>query len=227
MKNKITEKYVNGIPMYFQNKIEDNERILITYNRLLNFLDCEQITADKKILDLGSGDGAFVEVCKKQKIEAFALDAYSHEINFENDKIPFDDEFFDFVSLTSLIEHIFNPKIILEEINRVLKKDGIIIITTPNFKYSYKIFYDDPTHVRPYTKSSIERLLDFYDFEIVKTVPFMVNKSTFFWKIPFSFQIASMLPLKNHHLKNLFFIPSFLRGKSTAMTTIGKKKQKD
>jgi len=227
MENKITKKYVDGIAMYFETKKKDNERVLITYNRLLNFLNCSQITTGKKILDLGSGDGSFVNVCKENNIDAFALDAYSQKINFENDKLPYDDEYFDFVTLTSLIEHIVNPKILLQEINRVLKKNGFVIVTTPNFKYSYKIFYDDPTHVRPYTKISIERLLDFYDFEIVKTVPFMVNKSTIFWKIPFSFQIASMLPFKNHDLKNLFFIPNFLRGKSTAMTSVAKKKEKN
>ena len=62
---------------------------------------------------------------KENNIDAFALDAYSQKINFENDKLPYDDEYFDFVTLTSLIEHIVNPKILLQEINRVLKKKWI------------------------------------------------------------------------------------------------------
>ena len=90
MENKITKKYVDGIAMYFETKKKDNERVLITYNRLLNFLNCSQITTGKKILDLGSGDGSFVNVCKENNIDAFALDAYSQKINFENDKLPYD-----------------------------------------------------------------------------------------------------------------------------------------
>ena len=226
MTNKTTKKYVESIKTYFDTNKNDTSRLLITYNRLLNFLECPQIDSNKKLLDLGSGDGSFVEVCKDINIDAFALDAYSHKINFENDNLPYDNEFFDYITLTSLIEHIVNPKILLEEIGRILKKDGFLIITTPNFKYSYKIFYDDPTHVKPYTKTSIERLLSFYDFETIKTVPFLVNKSTLLWKTPFSFQIASMLPFKNHEFKKNFFIPNFLRGKSTAMTSVAIKKKR-
>lgn len=223
MENKITKKYVDGIATYFDTKKEDNKRLLTTYNKLLNFLKCKQILEGKNLLDLGSGEGSFVSVCKDLNINAYAMDAYTQKINFEIDNLPYDSNYFDFITLTSLIEHIANPKIILKEIHRILKPEGIVIITTPNFRYCYDIFYDDPTHVKPYTKKSIERLLSFYDLEIIKTVPFLVNKSTIFWKIPFSFKIASLLPLKNHELKSIFFIPSFLKGKSTAMTTVAKK----
>ena len=40
--------------------------------------------------------------------------------------------------------------------------------------------------------------------------------------IPFSFYISSILPFKNHHLKNLTFL-NFLKGKSTAMISVAKK----
>ena len=48
--------------------------------------------------------------------------------------------------------------------NNILKKDGYLIITTPNFKYSYKIFYDDPTHVHPYTPKSLVKILEMNNF---------------------------------------------------------------
>ena len=226
MTNETTKKYVKSIKTYFGSNKNDASRLLTTYNRLLNYLKCPEITSGKKLLDLGSGDGSFVEICKNMDIDASALDAYSHKINFENDKLPFEDSTFDYISLTSLIEHIMNPKTLLNEIYRVLKKEGFIIITTPNFKYSYKIFYDDPTHVRPYTRKSIERLLSFYEFKTIKTVPFLVGKPLFLWNIPFSFKIASLIPFKNHELKNFFLIPNFLRGKSTAMTTVAMKKKR-
>ena len=181
------------------------------------------MSVSKKVLDLGSGEGIFVEVCKDNKIDAYGLDAYLNGIDFEKDKIPFLDEQFDFIILTSLIEHIGNPQLLLNEIHRVLKKGGLIIITTPNFKYSYSSFYDDPTHIKPYTKKSIEKILHLNNFEVVRTLPFLVKKSTFFWTIPFSFFIAQLLPFKNHMFKKNFLIPAFLKGKSTAMTTVAKK----
>ncbi len=226
MDNSNTKKYVEGIATYFDDKKEDNKRLFYTYNRILKFLNCDQIITGKKVLDLGSGDGSFVNVCKEEGIDAIPLDAYSQKIDFERDKLPFDNETFDFITLTSLIEHINNPKLILGEINRILNKDGLVIITTPNFKYCYKIFYDDPTHVKPYTKKAIERLLHMNEFKVIKTLPFLVNKSELFWKLPFSFKIASMIPFKNHQFKNNFLIPNFLKGKSTAMTIVAKKKNK-
>ena len=99
---------------------------------------------------------------------------------------------------------------------------GVLIIVTPNFKYSYRSFYDDPTHLRPYTNKSIGSLMELFDFKPLKVVPMLVNKPLFFWKIPFSFYISSILPFKNHQLKNLPFM-NFLKGKSTAMISIAEK----
>ena len=223
MNRDFIKHYVENIPVYFEDKKKDNLRIFNTYNRLLEFLKCPAISKNKKLLDLGSGEGSFVSVCKDYNINAFALDAYSHKIDFELDKIPFESNQFDFITLTSVIEHIKSPKNLLIEIRRVLNKDGYLIITTPNFKYSHKIFFDDPTHVKPYTNKSIVKILNFYGFEVIKTVPFLVNKSAWFWKMPFSFFLASILPFKNHDFKNIFLIPKFLRGKSTAMTSVAKK----
>ena len=113
MDNSNTKKYVEGIATYFDDKKEDNKRLFYTYNRILKFLNCDQIITGKKVLDLGSGDGSFVNVCKEEGIDAIPLDAYSQKIDFERDKLPFDNETFDFITLTSLIEHINNPKLIL------------------------------------------------------------------------------------------------------------------
>jgi 2-polyprenyl-3-methyl-5-hydroxy-6-metoxy-1,4-benzoquinol methylase len=47
--------------------------------------------------------------------------------------LPYPDNHFNAVILSEVIEHLnFNPLPLLQEINRILKKDGIIYITTPN-----------------------------------------------------------------------------------------------
>ncbi|MDI6654916.1 MAG: class I SAM-dependent methyltransferase [Candidatus Hydrothermarchaeota archaeon] len=47
-------------------------------------------------------------------------------------KIDFIDEFFDFIFCGDVIEHLFSPDFLLEEIYRLLKPGGYAVITTPN-----------------------------------------------------------------------------------------------
>ena len=49
MDNSNTKKYVEGIETYFEDKKEDNKRLFYTYNRILKFLNCDQIIKGKKV----------------------------------------------------------------------------------------------------------------------------------------------------------------------------------
>ena len=56
-----------------------------------------------------------------------------HEVDIECDRFPFDDEHFDQVIFTEVIEHLWrNPSHCVFEINRVLKPSGLLYLTTPN-----------------------------------------------------------------------------------------------
>ncbi len=53
--------------------------------------------------------------------------------DIEKTGLPYPDNFFDAVILSEVLEHInFNPLPMLQEINRILKRGGIVYITTPN-----------------------------------------------------------------------------------------------
>ena len=94
-------------------------------------------------------------------------------------------------------------------------------MVTPNWKYSYKDFYDDPTHKRPYTKKSLEFLLKSFNFEEIQIVPWLVCKPSWMWNIPLSFFISRNLPFK---FSNNKFIPGFLKGKTKTLLVICKKR---
>lgn len=124
--------------------------------------------------------GAFI---KKHDLSIIKCD-------IEREKIPFDDRRFKFIIFNEIFEHLrINPISSLKELNRVLKPNGILILSTPNL-YSisnivkfilgkggpsdpYKQFEKLYTkghmgHIREYSTKEVKKFLENTGFEIVK-----------------------------------------------------------
>ena len=109
-------------------------------DRLQKIIKITTKIAPKKVLDIGCGSGYLIsELSKAINAQFYGVDVYQNEIkNCEykiadiTEEIPFNNEMFDCVILGEVIEHVPNPDFLLREINRVLKKDGYLIISTPN-----------------------------------------------------------------------------------------------
>ncbi len=76
--------------------------------------------------------------------------------------LEFEDEQFDVILLKHVIEHIVNVRRYINELKRILKKDGYVIIITPNRKLRLmpfqKPFHND--HVKEYTYKSFKKELE-------------------------------------------------------------------
>ena len=119
----------------------------------------------------------------------------------KKNKIPFKSKTFDSVSLIELIEHLADKdlKLILLEAHRILKKNGELIITTPNYlslwpllellvnKYS-KISYRDQ-HINKFSKVKLKKIFDQKKFKIV-------NLKTFIFLSPFLAFLSFKISLK-------------------------------
>lgn len=127
-----------------------------------------------KILDLASGHGYFYFAMKKLGYsKVVATDKYPQfnecVLGDILDKLPFKDKTFDVVISRDLAEHIIDNERFFKEQNRVLKKGGIIIVMTPNVeRLSLGEFYDDFTHVMPYTRKSLYEALKMHGFSKIK-----------------------------------------------------------
>ena len=194
-------------------------RVFLTFQNLIKTFYKQDIKSFSIILDLGAGDNSFIKVVKENGIDGYGLDI--DDINLENEKLNFNDDHFDLITGISLIEHIVDPSNFLTETLRVLKKDGFLILVTPDWKHNVKDFFDDPTHVKPYTKNSLEFLLKSFGFHQIKIVPWLVCKPSWLWKIPLSFFISRNIPFRYSSNK---LIPEFLKGKSKTLLIICKKK---
>ncbi len=180
MKNYLKEMIISG---YKVGDIDDFYHICLPYLGNKFFPD-----KNVKILDIGSGHGRCLFPLKEagwQNLWAIDIDDFNKDIfqkngiNFskidaENEKFPYENDFFDVVLSFHLIEHLHSPYNYMAEVYRVLKKDGIHILVTPDWQKQYKVFWRDYTHLHPYDKESIPRLLRSYDFEPVSIQSFGV-----------------------------------------------------
>lgn len=100
-----------------------------------------------KILDAGCGEGHLIERLnyKNNKNLYYGIDItkialkkakkrcpYARLKMMDLKKINFHEEYFDIIICTEVIEHIPEYKIVIEELKRVLKKEGYLILTFPN-----------------------------------------------------------------------------------------------
>lgn len=93
-------------------------------NKAKKFIKDEE---NKRLLDIGCGDRSFINSFKK--LQVIGIDK---KLGYDVEKgLKFKDESFDYVTLLAVIEHISEPRKLLSECRRVLKKNGLLIITTP------------------------------------------------------------------------------------------------
>lgn len=150
---------------------------------------------DNVVLDVGCGHGALghaLKCCGSAKcvigIEKNP-DAAKVAREYIDDVICMDvqelileqEDYFDYIILSHVLEHLYEPMRVLERLRRPLKRGGRIIVGLPNIRYwrilRDLIFFDkweyceagilDSTHVRFFTQKSAKRLLLDADFSIV------------------------------------------------------------
>ncbi|MEK7505344.1 MAG: class I SAM-dependent methyltransferase [Patescibacteria group bacterium] len=92
--------------------------------------------AGKRALDIGCRDGYWSLCLEKKGYTVTSLDIDPHygpalKHNVE-EGLKFDDNSFDLIWCTEVIEHLHDPDKFLNEINRVLSPGGLSVLTTPN-----------------------------------------------------------------------------------------------
>lgn len=96
----------------------------------------------KVVLDIPCGDGRASYEFIKKGAEVKAFDLFPHFMKLKEIKaeyadlteiLPIESNSVDYIICQEGIEHVPNQLKLLEEFNRVLKEDGILLITTPNY----------------------------------------------------------------------------------------------
>ena len=137
-----------------------------------------------RVLDIGTGGGSYLFRLKQWGWTTFGVEpsetgyrrARSLGLNVFHGTLEaagFPDNFFDVVRLSNVLEHLPNPRATFEEINRILRADGLIYVTVPNtdsmvFRLFRENWYaiDVPRHVISYSPKTLGTLAEFTGFTI-------------------------------------------------------------
>ncbi len=130
-----------------------------------------------RLLEVGCGSGQILKELRELGwlVEGVDLDSRAVEIAKKNglhvvsgflEDQHYQDDTFDVIILSHLIEHVDDPLQLLKESYRILKSGGVIVIVTPNIlsfgHYRYKSFWlhlDPPRHMHLFSPETLQRLL--------------------------------------------------------------------
>ena len=173
----------------------------------------------KMLLDLGCADRFLEPACISESWRYRGLD-YT-DVNFEVDTFPVEDNSVDFAVSLAVIEHLRDPENFISEVYRCLKPGGVVYLSTPNFQLDWKNFYNDPTHVRPYTPESLEQLLKLSGFSSVASFPGLRCKDISWYRGKNRFLKAYyLLPFRGD---TSWPVPQFLKGHARSVFALGRK----
>ena len=141
-----------------------------------------------RALDLGCGMGEFLQVLEERGLAAFGVEGNADQARAIRERglgvgladleapLPFSDATFDLVTCLEVIEHVAQADGLMEEIRRVLKPGGHLVLSTPNFAFlNYRIRYligrppfEEGIHLRYFTRSTLEACIRRHHLEVVR-----------------------------------------------------------
>jgi SAM-dependent methyltransferase len=187
-------------------KINKQNNSFLVYHYLVKALTYSiEKYAKGKVLDVGCGNKPYRSLFKDSITEYTGCDINQTSLNSVDIicnvlEIPLPDQSFDTVLCTQVIEHVYDHKSLLKEIYRLLKKDGVIILSGP----LYWPVHGEPHDFFRFTKYGFVKLLEECGFSITEiqenggawatagqslahAFEFSTNKSFFFKAIRFLF----------------------------------------
>ncbi len=170
--NRIEEMYSDE---YYRKLINADPITELRYRQLLKRIS--NYRPYGRLLEVGCGTGLFLKTAQSAGWEVTGVDISESAVCWckenlgldvtcaELPELKFPDESFDVITVLEVIEHVKRPIEYLQDVHRILRKEGILVISTPNFNSLSRIILKEqwsglnPSHLFYFTPSTIHTVL--------------------------------------------------------------------
>lgn len=159
-----------------------------------------------RLLDIGCGDGVFLDVCSGLPLARVGLDQSLGALQAARQRgglelaqahveaLPFAGESFYVITMFHVLEHVPDPSLCLQEVRRLLSAGGWLVVQVPNAGSLQRRLmgrrwagFDVPRHLANYTPRNLRALLERNGFRIARQSHFSLRDNA---AIP----VMSLLP---------------------------------
>jgi len=218
-----SDEYKNDDPYVVMDQLESDfqqRRLKAT----IDLIPPKYKNENLKLLDIGCGEGHFTDVIKKEfsNFEVHGLDYSVSAIDFAHKTFkdinfitanayhpPYQNEYFDIVVCNNLWEHVPDPLKMLRAMKRVLKSNGLLIISTPSrYRFSnlikvsvgQEIAFMSNYHVTEYTIGQVKEQLRWEGFIIDRVYSPAIPASNFIFTIIKGVMRLFLKIIGSHHV---------------------------
>ena len=152
-------------------------------------------TGQGNFLDVGFGLGVHLYIAQKLGYKVFGTELDNDCINFVTPYLPnaqlfhgdllsakYENNYFDVINICHVIEHLMDPNSYLAELNKIVKPEGVIIVSTPNIgALAYKLYrafnfiqfrvpliVDGLEHTVIFNNANLKKAIQDHGFEIIQ-----------------------------------------------------------
>lgn len=167
---------------YHGSRLAQDPRRAAVWRALWHYHFRHRIGADDCVLDLGAGYGDFINsVVARRRIAVDQWPGLADHVapgvepvvGSATDLSAVADGCVDYAFASNLVEHLPQADFLamLAAVRRVLRPTGTLTLLQPNYRYAYREYFDDYTHVAVYSHISLADLLGAHGWDVIETRP--------------------------------------------------------
>lgn len=171
----------------YETYLRSKNQLTKEYAQVLKILN--EFPSKGKLLDVGCAAGFFLNYAKQNNWDVEGVEVSKDLSKFARQElglnvhtgtlsnVALQPKSYDVVTLIGVIEHLDNPQSVIDNVNRVIKLNGVLIILTENVEsFLSKVLkskwngYMPPEHLSYFSKKSIQYLIQSRGFRLVNYI---------------------------------------------------------